>query len=421
MSTNPVNEAAKTGQAVEAEPTYAIPLTSITKNLNPRQEPANLAAIGYSLLDESDKEHSLFHMAMSDDIEQQRSVVELFEEHENEELYGEESPKADLSDVDVKEGKSGPRLSICSLASSINEVGQLEDSAVSRGGKRADGGFNYTLIFGQRRVAAIVYAVAANAVAKASKEELPFPNIKPVVKAKEMKVTEDEAFDLAVRENMDRKNFDPAQEGQVYYDYTKRTNPETGKKWNLKDVAQHVGRKYAHVRNRHALALPFKADKVDEAGNVVKKGRGLTAEERELVRTGKKTLTWAIRKALREDHYSDGTPQTNRDKPIPLGAMKELFDNTSDDATDIEAVARRKAIAECMGKTLKQAIKESEKRIKEAETKEAETKEAETKEAETKEARAADKGGKGKGKKGKLGAEESTEAVAAASEANSEQ
>lgn len=368
---NFVAEAVKTGLAVETRQGYAIPLKSITQNLNPRQEPSNLVSLGYSLLDESDVEHSLYHMALGDDIEKQRAVVALFEEHENEELYGDESPKADLSDVEAKESKTGPRMSICSLATSINDVGQLEDSAVKRGGKRADGGYNYTLIFGQRRVAAVIYATAANAVAKADGVELPFPNIKPVVLAKEMNVNEDQAFDLAVRENMDRKNFDPVQEGEVYFNYTKRINPETGKKWNLKDVAQHVGRKYAHVRNRQSLALPYRADKIDDNGNVIKKGRGLTPEERELVRSGRKTLTWAIRKSLREEHYSDGTPQVNRDKALPLAAMKALFDNSSDDPNNVEAVARRKAIAECMGKTLKQAIKESEKRIQEAETKEA--------------------------------------------------
>lgn len=362
-------EAVKTGLAVETRQSFAIPLASITQNINPRQEPANLVAIGYNLLDESDPEHSLYHMSLSDDIEKQRAVVALFEEHENEELFGEESPKADLSDVTEKESKTGPRMSICSLATSINAVGQLEDSAVKRGGKRAGGGYNYTLIFGQRRVAAVVYAVAANKVAKFDKAELPFPNIKPVILAKEMNVNEDEAFDLAVRENMDRKNFDPVQEGQVYYDYTKRINPETKKKWNLKDVAQHVNRNYAHVRNRQALALPYRADKVDDAGNIVKKGRGLTNEERELVRSGQKTLTWGIRKSLREEHYSDGTPQSNRDKALPLGAMKDLFDKTSDDASDVEAVARRKAIAECMGKTLKQATKESVQRLKELDAK----------------------------------------------------
>jgi hypothetical protein len=76
-------------------------------------------------------------------------------------------------------------------------------------------------------------------------------------------------------------------------------------------------------------------------------------------------LTWAIRKALREEHYSEtGERQKNRTHTLPLKEVQKLFDNTAEDN-----VERRKAFAEVMGLTLKQAAKESDKRIETAEAK----------------------------------------------------
>lgn len=358
-------KAVETGTAqTSSEQNYLIPLTRITKNVNPRQEPANLAAIGYSLLNDEDQEHSLMHMVFSSDIEMVRAAVELFEVHEG--IDEESTPKADLSDVTPKEIR-GVRQSVCALADDININGQLESAAVSY-----IDGKNYTLVFGQRRVAAILYAHACNLVALADGDEQPFANIGPVVSAKVVNADDDDAlYFLAASENLQRKNFDEIQEGAVFYELTKRVNPETGKKWNLRQIAEHYGLNYGHVRNRHALACPYKADKVDEEGNITKKGKGLTDEEREMIRSGRKTTTWGVRKSLREEHYSDGAPRKNRDRAIPLSKMYELFDATSDDANDPVAVARRTAIAECMNKTLSQATKESKKRIKQAEKSEA--------------------------------------------------
>ena len=77
-------------------------------------------------------------------------------------------------------------------------LGELEPVAVRRGGKTKDGGFNYSLIFGQRRVAAIAYAYAK---AKIDKEEgikdSPFKKAEPVVIAFEVKVNEDDVATIS--------------------------------------------------------------------------------------------------------------------------------------------------------------------------------------------------------------------------------
>jgi len=384
-------EATLTNKAQASDLNYSIPLASLTANQNPREEPANLAAMGYKLIDSKDVEHSLLHMCLSDNMEIVAAVVELFETHEGDVAETQTDVKADLSDVKgLKEVVQ--KKSIVSLAHSMT-IKQVQAVSVLKGGKRKDGGNNFTLVFGQRRTAARLYSYAKSRVDKeAGIKDSVFKNVLPTITAVELKLSEEEAFELAVQENMNRKDFTPVQEARIYAAYKQRVNPSTGKKWNLKDVAQHFDLKYGHVRNRHALVIPFVPDQTDDKGNITQRGRGLTDEERAAVERGDKTLTWAIRRALREEHYSEsGAPQANRRKAIPLKEIEKKFDSTSDDVADLEAVGRRKALAECMGLTLKQATKESEKRIEAEETKELEA-------------------GNKKGKKSKLGKKTDAEA-----------
>lgn len=396
VNPNAVKDAVSTGIAQQSGMIMTVPLSSITKSENPRQEPSKLASQGYFLINDEDKTKSLLDMCLAEDQETLQAVVGLFEEHEGEDVFDDEEdskePHADLSGIKHKEGPT--KYSIVSLARSLQQH-QVSPVSVRRGGQRKDGGYNYTLIFGQRRTAAVAYAYAKSKLDKLEgNKNSQFKNFQPVIQAVEIKCSEEEAFELAVAENMNRKDFTPVQEGMIYSAFLKRQNPETGKKWNLKDVTKHLypqepRSKYGHVRNRYALVMPYKADEVDDKGNLVKAGRGLTAEERAGLENGEKTLTWAIRRALREEHYSDeGTPQKNRRKALPLKQIEELFDNTAE-----SNVERRKALAECMSATLKQATKESEKRIQAAEEKEA------------------NKANKAKGKKGQA-AEETAEAAA---------
>lgn len=337
-------------EAVKNGDIMSIPLQLISDSVNPRNEPTNLVALGYSFRNLADLNHSLLDMCLSDNIDTVRAVVELFEEHESNDFYSDQKVKSDLSDAT---GPDVDRQSIVALAMSISEYGQLENVTVRKSGNN-----KYTLIYGQRRVMAAAYAYAKNAVDKADKKPATFKNVGNI-NATILKVSDEEAWELAVRENFDRKNFDAIQEGQIYFKMTQRINPKTGKKYNLREVAEKFGKQYMTVRNRRSLAMPFKADKLDAKGNVVEYGRGLTREQKEDVAAGRKTLSWAVKTANREKHYSEsGERKAKRDRPLTLSSIQELFD-----ATPAKNVERRAALAECMQKSLKTAERESAKRL----------------------------------------------------------
>jgi hypothetical protein len=157
----------------------------------------------------------------------------------------------------------------------------------------------------------------------------------------------DSCLDL-VRKRLEREDLTPLEEARLYGVFLTQINPATGKHWTIKEVAQYVGKPYAQVRNRWALVTPFQPDVVDEHGNVVRKGLGLTNEERAALERGEKSVAEMTRRALREEKAG---------KSIPLRAMERLFDETAADNLE-----RRRAIAECMGLALSQAIAESSER-----------------------------------------------------------
>lgn len=363
---NALLEAVEKDRAVEDSQQYAIPLSRIVGSDNPRQEPAKLATLGYKLVDPKDKAHSLLHMALSEDLEVVKQLVALFEEHENDppDYFETEEGDENLNKVSMKEdGNSILRRerSIVSLARSMAVI-QLQPVWVRKGGGENP---TYTLIIGQRRTAARAYSYAKSRLDVANKVK-GAKLLAAAIFATETKVSGDTAYEFGVRENFDRKDFTPLQQAAIFYEYTKRTHPETKKPWTLKQVAEHFDLEYGIVRNRRALMLPRVNDKTDDKGNVTKPGKGLTDEDRQKLATGEVTLTWATRRALGEQHYAEtGTPSTTRRKGIPLSAMEKLFDDTAESRKD-----RREAIAQCMGLTLAQAIKESDKRITESENSE---------------------------------------------------
>lgn len=161
----------------------------------------------------------------------------------------------------------------------------------------------------------------------------------------------DDQFVELIRKHLERPDLTPIQEGRLYEVMTLEVNPATGKKWKLKEIAQHLRKPYGHVRNRWALVVPFRADTVDKNGKVIGKGQGLTDEKRSALERGEKPLTEAIRQALRAEIGQDTAKS-----PVSLDEMQKLFDNT-----DEENVERRRAIADCMGLTLRQAAERSQK------------------------------------------------------------
>jgi hypothetical protein len=254
--------------------------------------------------------------------------------------------------------------SIVSLGRSMAAY-QISPVGVRLAGKTESAGFG--LVWGQRRYAARLYWHAKTRldVHNKVKGATVFP---AVIEATERVMTAEQAFDAAIAENRDRKGFTDLQWAAIFSEYTQRKNPGTKKPYTLKEVARKMfGTKkgaYGFVRNRHALMTPRTEAVMEEDGKTVKTpAKGLTDEDRAKLRSGEVTLTWAIRRALGEQHYStSGTPATNREKPLPLKQMMSLFDATSE-----SNVERRKAIAECMGKSLDKATEESEVRIQKAE------------------------------------------------------
>jgi hypothetical protein len=319
-----------------------VPIASITTYDNPRNEPENLYNLGYILLgdpsiEECDPEEtdpakfvSLVHLAMDPDYCYQ--YVELIEEYES--VNRKEEPMADQSIVE--------------LAHDIQECGQLVPILLRKGPK------GYVGIDGGRRIAAILYLHAKSLVMRAEKHEDAPKRVWPLsVLATTDPCKQGEVFLRSLMVNLSRKNFSPLQEGKVYHEMLQQINPATGKKWSMKDAAAELKVEYGTFRNREALWRPHDADT----------GRGLTDTQRQKVADGEMGVTQAARKALGESHYAEtGKPSGKRNAGIPLKQMQKLFDESADGN-----IERRQALAECMGITIKQAVKESDARVAAAE------------------------------------------------------
>jgi len=386
-----VTAAVKSGDAAEGEALFLVPLGRVSVNDNPRHEPAKLHEYDYFLIGdpvEYDPEegeevgevrHCLRDMALSEDLDVVREFVELIECYEGPikrlinpkgqvNFSGTEyeckerlSEKTDKKGWKIEDHPVAPQ-SIVELASDLLEYDDegngtnLVPVLANRIGKSE----NWNLIDGGRRATAILYNHAKSRI------QTPKHAYPAVVKAEDRPVKKGEQQNVAILLNASRKEMSELQQGKIYYDFCNTEgsiNPETGKAWTMKDAAAFLNVPYGTFRNRYALAEPFKADEKDEAGNVTKKGKGLSPTERQQYLAGEMTATAATRKALREQHYSEsGAPVTNRRKAIPLSAMERLFDETPEGNEEA-----RQAIARCMGfegaKGFKQACKESDDRI----------------------------------------------------------
>lgn len=337
-------EAAKESKVVH----WTVPLERISALENCRNEPESLSAMGFGLLD-------LIKMATSEDMDAVREVVKLFETHE-----GFPASEKAAEEIEAKLVVSASPT-VLSLAHGIKKHSQLNPVIMRR---EKD---EFILLAGARRCAAICYNHAKSRVDVADGVE--GAELYPAtVIAVDREVGKDEGFEISVQENLHTKRLTPLQEAHIYHTYRGMVNPDTQKKWTLSEIAEHLypgQHKRGTVRSREALLHPRKEPVKDKKGRITKPGTGLTDEDRAMLERGEKTVTWAQRRALGERHYSEtGTVQSTRAKAVPLSKMQELFDKSPE-----KNVERRKAIAECMGLTLPQAIKASNKRIADAEGK----------------------------------------------------
>lgn len=348
-------EIKKDGKPVAVQSQELIPISSIVKYDNPRNEPEYLYDAGYELIGdpkvdkfdpEKDERVSLVHLALSDDIEDVKHFVELIEEYEH---------------VDRKKSPHGSQT-IYELARDIAEFEQIYPILVKK-----EKNNKYRGIDGGRRIAAILYLHAKSRVLQHEGKEDPkifgkgVPDEYPAaVLATSQNVSEDDLFLRSVVANLSRKDFSPLQQGKVFRDMLKKTNPNTGKPFTIKEASDFLRVPYGTFRNHAALWKPYDPNT----------GKGLTDSEREKVQNGEMLVTAAARKSLGEKHYSKNTggrPVGSRRRSLPLKEMERLFDESAESNSE-----RRKAIAQCMGLDFEEAVKESEKRIEEMDLKDME-------------------------------------------------
>lgn len=364
---------------------FVLPISAIAEYDNPRHEPSNLYDAGYVLFGDASVEEpvlsngkpekyaSLVHLALSDDLEKARKFATLMEQYEgpiccltNGEnklvLTGTrfECQKM-LDDQKSRKGwkldahKSAPQ-SIIELAEDIQKNGQLDPIELNKSGGK------YAGVDGGRRITAILYLHAQSRCLRHDKAENAPSKVWPAtVEAIELKCEKGMLWKNSITLNLQRKQFNPLQEGRVYHEMLKRENPTTGKPYTTKEAAEELGVPAGTFRNREALWRPFRpAQKDPKSGKIIAPAKGLTDSDRRRVALGEILATAASRKALGEQHYSEtGVPSRTKSRGIPLKEMQKKFDETAEGNGE-----RRLAIAECMGLTLPQATKESDARMK---------------------------------------------------------
>ena len=202
---------------------------------------------------------------------------------------------------------------------------------------KVKGEIKYALVAGERRLLAAAY----NHTKHGDKAD---------VGAVVIKATEDEAYDYAVQETLNRKDATEVEKGHIFRAYKKKVNPDSQKKFTLREIAARLCLDYQYVRAREALTYLSEADQ-----RAVEEGRlGLTkaAEKGTRIRQGKSD----------QDEPVD-PKKNNRAKTMTFRQWISWYDEHRDESDDY-----RRALADVSGMTLKQADRESDKRLKEAKT-----------------------------------------------------
>lgn len=347
----------------EVRSTRAYAFERITTTYNPRDVFTALHKEengGLTLVDPKHPERSALHLA-TDDIRHgngPHKLVCLMFEHEND-----------------REGDDG---CLCSLAESL-AVRQIQPCTVRRIGKHANHTVNFGLVAGGRRMAARALLVAISRLVHAkfpdNEDGTPVPSYGPdqfpkaacrlvetiqkmkpfkaEIEATQVECSALDAFDLAVRENKNRKPFNPVEDGKIYTDYLAMIDPRTitdeckeGKKFNLKSLATYLGEEYQHVRGRHALYSHY------------------PEEKRQRVIDKKINLTHAIQEALATKSGSDNGPDGNGNKAktrknlLSRQRVETLFDDHR------EEPAALMVLSQVMQVEFDQAITDSDERLK---------------------------------------------------------
>jgi len=183
----------------------------------------------------------------------------------------------------------------------------------------------YGIIGGERRFLAAAYNYAKHGT-------------KPEIGATVVRANKEAAFDLAVAENLQRKDMTEVEVGLIFRRYFDQG-------LSIKDIAKRFSQDYQYVRGRLALSY-------------------LSEKEQQAVTTGKIGLTKAIQKGseIRGDKVETGEKEiepkkTKRRKTKTLQEVQERFD-----ATPRQNLQALEELAWVMGVELAQAIQESNQR-----------------------------------------------------------
>lgn len=345
----------------EVRSTRAYTFDRIATTYNPRNVFTELHKEengGLTLVDPKHPERSAFHLATSENLgdDTYKFVCDMFKME---------------NDREAEDG------CLCSLADSL-VVRQIQPCTVRRIGKHANQTVNFGLVAGGRRAAARALIVAISRLVHAKfpnqddgspvpsfgPEQFPkaarrlvekIQNMKPFkaeIEATQVDCSALEAFDLAVRENKQRKSFNPIEDGKIYTEYLGMIDPRTikdgssGKKFNLKSLATYLDEEYQHVRGRHALYNFY------------------PPEKRQKVIDKVTNLTHAVQEALANKSGSasgpkgDGTKAGTRKNLLSRLKVEALFDEHRDEPAALMILSKVMQI------DFDQAIEDSDERLR---------------------------------------------------------
>ncbi len=249
------------------EQLFDLPISEIVEDSSPRHEPAHLFEQGWSLIGkhrewqpplvkegvEAETRLSLIEMAIHKDIETVRRFVTLIETYEVAPNRT-ENPAASQSIVE--------------LAHDLAAYHQLYPVLVHQICPN-----QWRLVRGSRRVTAILYNHAKGRVDRYDevKGEVQFPATAKAINAQH--ITKNDATRLAVIANLSRKQFTPLQEARIYYEKCEEIDPETGKKYTIRQAADSLGVEYFRLRNLRALMLPCERPENERHNTFVNRSR----------------------------------------------------------------------------------------------------------------------------------------------------
>jgi len=297
----------------------SIELRLITTSHNPRQPaPALQNALEQEGYADYTMPQLVHELALSEDPNQRAKFVSLIERYESGE---------------------GPDTILSLAASRLHrEIQPIFLRSFRVGKKGEEYVTHYGIVAGERRVLAAAYNHAKHGT--------------PAVIGATVKdrLTVDEAFDLAVAENAQRRNMSDYDYALIFQNYRNRINPLTKKKFSLKEIAVKFKLEYQFVRGREALIYLPESD------------------QRRLMNGKTVNITKAIAKGLKlkRGNKVDAAvvdKATTRQRVASLKEVQQLFDFTRKAHLDSHYKdGYLRALANVMRISLEEAQLESEQR-----------------------------------------------------------